>query len=383
MKKRNISWKNGRRPPVWLAALAIVVLSRLLLLALYVYWKQDTGSTDGFFRALYRWDSGWYGSIAENGYMGEAAIHASGEAPWAFFPLVPLLEGAFARLTRLPVRVAGVVLNTVALYFLTFLGGLFCREVDGSEKQALAFMLLLNFGPYNVYYSTVYTECCFALLLCAALYCMYRRHWLLMGVCGALLSATRNTGIFLVLVIPFYCIGQYFQEEESRSLPGFCRWLLGKPRLILGTFMIPMGFFLFMRYLTALLGDGLAFMHVQYVWGREVGRPLAKLAAGLVNIGSMDFYLASCGVLALYLGLRRILRRRPDGLLTLVFLLIPLSTSLVSLSRYVMCSFLVVAEAAAVLSEKGRLAKLVCAGFLLIWGIGTSLAWFQNLVTMI
>lgn len=382
MKKVAASRENRTRLPLWLAALGIVVLSRLLLFAIYWYWKNDVGSTDGIFRALYQWDSGWYGSIAENGYVGEAAIHSSGEAPWAFFPLVPLAEGALARLTHLPVRVAGVLFNTVVLYSLTLLGGLFCKEVDEGSGQALAFMLLLNFGPYNVYYSTLYTEGCFALLLCAALYCMYKRHWLLMGVCGALLSATRNTGIFLVLVIPFYCLSQYFQEEKRRSLPGFCGWLLGRPRLILGTFMMPMGFFLFVRYLTALLGDGLAFMRAQYAWGRQVGNPFAALVLGITNIGSMDFYVAACGVLALYLGLRRLHRRRPDGLLALVFLLIPLSTGLTSLTRYVMCSFLVVAEAAAVLAEKDWLAKLVSAAFLLTWGIGTSYAWFQGLVTM-
>lgn len=383
MQDRRSLGKQAGPLPMWAIALVIVVLSRLLLFGVYWYWKNDVGSTDGFFRALFQWDSGWYAAIAENGYVGEAVIERNGQAPWAFFPLVPFVEGAVARLTHLPVRVAGVLFNTVLLYLLTLLGGLFCRDIDGSEKQALAFMLFLNFGPYNVYYSTLYTEGCFALLLCAALYCMYRQHWLLMGVCVALLSATRNTGIFLVLVIPFYCIQLYLREENRRSVPSFFRWLWERPRLVLGTFLMPMGFFCFVRYLSGLLGDGLAFMHVQYAWGREVGNPLAKLAEGIMNVGTMDFYLAACAALAIYLGLRRLLRRRPEGLLTLIFVLVPLSTGLASLPRYVLCSFLVVAELAAALAEKGRLAKISCAAFCLVWGIGTSLQWFQGLVSMI
>lgn len=74
-----------RALPLWFRAGLIVLVSRLVLLAIYWYWKNTVGSDDGPFTALFQWDSGWYTSVAENGYIGEAGIVSDGQASWAFF----------------------------------------------------------------------------------------------------------------------------------------------------------------------------------------------------------------------------------------------------------------------------------------------------------
>ena len=161
--------KSAKNIPLCLIALIVVVASRLVLAAVYWYWKNETGSDQGLFSALFQWDCGWYSTIVENGYPTDDSLAMNGQASWAFFPLVPLLERLVCQVTGLPLRVAGSLMNTGFLFLLTWLGAKFCIELDGGRQQAIIFMLLLNFGHYNFIYSTLYTEACFAFLLCAAL----------------------------------------------------------------------------------------------------------------------------------------------------------------------------------------------------------------------
>lgn len=374
-----------RKLPLWFKAGLIVLVSRLVLLGVYWYWKNSVGSDAGPFTALFRWDAGWYSSIAEYGYGGESAVAINGQAPWAFFPVVPLMEGLLFRLTGLPVRVVGVLMNTVLLYLITWLGGRYILELDLGARQAAVFMLLINFGPYNVYYSTLYTEAAFVLLVCLALYCLQTRRWLLMGLFGALASATRNTGIFVVMAVPVWCLVTYLDQKEpvqKKSVPDFILWVLKKPRLILGTFLMPMGFFLYMHYLDRLLGDGMAFMHVQFAWGKSVGNPILNLWNGLMDIGTDNFFQAVCTVVCLYLFVHQALRRRPEAVLSFLFILIPLSTTVAGMTRYVLCSFPILLEASHVLSKKSKLSLGFWAVFLFVFGIGTTLKWFESALIM-
>ena len=366
-------------------ALIIVLLSRFAIFGAYWQWKTATGSDFGIFRALMQWDCGWYSSIAEVGYATEEMVDVSGQANWAFFPLVPMLERFLSSVTGLPIRVAGVCMNTAFLYLLTVISGKFCIEYDsGSWEQALILMLLINFGPYNIYYSTLYTECLFALLLCTTLYCLYKKYWFLMGVFGALLSSTRNTGIFIVFVIPAYCAKCYFsaQEGKCKSVFGFFRWIYERPKLILGTCLMPMGFFLYMLFLDTLIGDGMAFMTVQYAWGRSVGNALLNLWNGLLVIGTDSYFHAVCTVIALYLAIRQILRKRPVGVLSLIFVLVPLSTSVYGMARYTLCSFPILLEASHAIFQKKRFEQCAWGMFLAALGVATSYWWFRGSIML-
>lgn len=378
MRISGIHEKNGQKLPLWIEAAIIVMLSRLVLFAVYWYWKTSTGNTEGFFTALYNWDCGWYESIVKNGYQTEQDI--GGQANWAFFPLVPMLEGILSRLTALPPGIVGPWMNMLALYLITWWGACYIQRLDVGQKQAAAFMLLINFGPYNVYYSTMYTEAMFVLLVGLTLYCLQTEHWLLMGLFGALAGATRNTGIFLVFSVPVWCLLTYLGRKDihhKRNVKDFILWVLQKPRLILGTFLMPMGFFLYVQHLNKLIGDGLAFMHVQFAWGKEVGNPVLNIWNGLMDIGTENFFQAVCTLICIYLLVHQALRRRPEAIITFLFIFIPLSTTVSGMTRYVLCSFPILLEAALVLSKKERLAKYFWGTFLFVFGLATSLKWFE------
>lgn len=367
--------------PLWLQALILVILSRALIVLLFLLWRHQYGESSGLFDALFRYDSGWYVGLASQGYVGESIIHlGSGEARWAFFPLAPLLEGCFSRLTGLDVSVAGVLLNTVFLYLLTWASAAYLQR--DNQSGSLLLMLLINFGPYTIYYSTLYTETLFVLLVCLFLFCMRRGWWLRMGICGALASVTRNMGVFLVFAVLAFCIQQYLRQAKELGnrpgLPGFLVWVFQKPRLVLGTFLVPFGLFSYMAYLDWLVGDGLAFAHVQIAWQRTPGNPLLSLISGLNTLGANEFYFALWTLVALYLCCRQALRRNVDSVVGFLFILIPLSTSILCMPRYAACCFPVIEEAAYVLVSKGRLEKVFWYGFLLLLGVVTTWQWFCN-----
>lgn len=373
--------------PLWAWALGIVVLSRLFLVILYLVWQRHYGESATLFEALFRYDCGYYQEIALNGYVGEAMAHlGSGQAHWAFFPLAPVLEGIASRLTGMDVSVAGVLLNTIFLYLLTWLSGRYAVRYAGGERSALLIMLLFNFGPYNIYYSTLYTEALFTLLVCTFLYCMRRGWWIRMGLCGALAGAARSLGVFLVFAVAAFCIQQYFSgcraSATKPKFPDFVITVLRQPRLILGTCLIPLGFFCYMAYLDHLLGDGMALVHVQVGWSREPGNPLLILLSGLNTLGANEFYFALWTLAALYLCCHLVLRKSVDAVPGFLFVLIPLSTSILCMPRYVACSFPIVEEEAVVLLEKKPLEKGFWYVFLLLLGVVTTWQWFCNAPVM-
>ncbi|MGN0974958.1 MAG: hypothetical protein ACI4OL_03080, partial [Gemmiger sp.] len=286
MLKKSLKSETERKQlPLWILAGIISVSSRVILYLIFLVWQKNTLSDVGFFQALYQWDCGWYASIAQNGYRGEIAIHAeNGQAAWAFFPLMPFLERVAEYATGYSLEISGVLLNSVFLFFLTWAAGAFAG-MEGERTQQILLMLLINFGPYNVYYSTLYTETLFALLICLFLICMHQRRWIWMGICGLLASATRNLGVFLVFTVLVFCIQEYLHTVGRKNIFSFIRWIWEQPQLILGVCLIPLGLFSYMAYLGQLLGDPLAFVRVQIGWGGTENNRFSVLWNALSDIG--------------------------------------------------------------------------------------------------
>lgn len=376
-----------------LVALLTVAASRLLLFAFYCLWARRAGAEQGFFAMLYQWDSGLYGNIAANGYTGVEDFGFgngfTGVELCAFFPLVPVLEGLLYRL-GVPLMMTGPLLNTAALYLLNWQGARYVLDTGGDGQTAWFLLLLLDFGPYNIYYSTMYTEAVFALLVCLFLRCMRQKQWLRMGLCGALASAARNLGVFLAVVVFVYSIELYLQTAKQRqarpSATGWCRAVLGDEKLVAGVCLIPLGLFAYMACLWRLLGDPLAFTHVQIAWSNMSGalldNPLRLLWNNMLDIGNDRFYMGLWGVLALWLCASQLCRRRIESVFSLIAVLVPMTVRVASMPRYVMCTFTVVLEMAFLLRGARRIDKICLGGFLLVMGLLTTRAWFAGQAIM-
>ncbi len=327
-----------QRPDPWslrqCAALAIVLIG--VKLGLYWVAARQHG---GLSSALCQWDCGWYMSIVTYGYDLQPRLE-SGQANWAFFPLYPLAVRLMRYLLGEPVA-AGLAVSVIAFGGFALLSTVYLRETrPRSDRRAwLVFIVVL---PYSLYYFLPYTESLHLLLATAALLMLRRRRPLGSAMVLGLFTAVRPTA---VLLVPALVI-----ERLRHGLGGFRPGLTVSQRIevladvALPIALAPLGVAAFMVLLWHVVGDPLAFRHVQTSWNRPVRDPLPEIWFGLrewdwrrlldhgKQSGSYGSGFALLGfVLAGWLLWQR---RLLEAWLAASTLLVCLSTGLVALPRY-------------------------------------------------
>jgi hypothetical protein len=389
-----------------LRAVLVAYLSTRLLVLLVIFFSSITVPmrTGPFLYAspnnlvldgLIRDDSWWYTNIAEHGYtIGDAQTGTQGNV--AFFPLYPLLVKMTAALTG-NVFVAGVLVSNVAfLIALAYLYRLTSYEFD--EATAARAVFYLAAAPAAVFFSAMYSESVYIALVCATCYYVKRRAWDFAALTGALASATRNTGVLLVLVIALDGLYQQGVRLRPAQLWGTTRaatlqiWgdhlraqirpALASWRSLAAAACVPLGLIIYMAYLSNTFGDPLAFIHVQATWGRStsaagivrlIGNVRTSLNigsniwAGQVNPKTLLELIFTLGFAPLVLAV--VLKMRPAyAVFVGLTFLIPLSTGTIgSMTRYV----LMLIPCFMLLAHWGRRSwvdRLVLASFLPLMG---------------
>jgi hypothetical protein len=154
--------------------------------------------TNHFWDAFARWDSGWFYGIARNGY----AFVEGGRSNLAFFPAYPMSMRYVGWLMggdqQSDYFIAGIlvswttfVLAMVVLYRLAHL------EL-GDDRAAVRCTIYATVFPFAFFFGVVYSESLFLLGGVTTFYAMRRSRWLLAGLAGALTTATRANGIFML-----------------------------------------------------------------------------------------------------------------------------------------------------------------------------------------
>lgn len=307
-----------------------------------------------------RWDSGFYLTIARDGYSyiwGE-------QSSVAFFPLYPLLLRLGAVLGSY--LVAGVLVSN-----LCFLGGLiFLYKLTRLELGTLAArrsIWYLSFFPASFFFSSVYTESTFFLGAVAAYYFARTGRWGLASIFGLLTAATRVTGVVMFGVLGLewlrangFCLTRLHKAASWRALG---RGLRNDWGSLLAICTVPLGLLSYMLFLNYTFADGLAFMTVQAAWAREtlgpvaiVWRDLKGLVWGL-QTGNGFFYPVLFDVSALIFGLIFGLLAwwrlgTAMGIFVLSGLLVPAASATQSLMRYTLVLFPVFMMLAAVIKLK-------------------------------
>jgi hypothetical protein len=287
-----------------------------------------------------RWDTGFYLSIADEGYRYQGEDLPS----VAFFPLLPMLMRAGSLLTG-DSLLAGILVANLAVLAAVVLLYRYVESDWGSSVADRAVWYLLIF-PASLFGSAIYTESLFLLLSIAAFSLARRRRWWGAGLTGILAGLTRLLGVILAPAL----LVEWWQQRQSAASAD------ERPKLsgLIPLLMIPLGTLVYMAYLKLTVGDALAFMHASAAWGREAQSPLTTvmemfarppqgwtgaIASGALPLDNwMDllfvlFFLAMGAVL-----LKQ--RRWSEATFVLLGALIPLSSGLLmSQRRYMWALF--------------------------------------------
>lgn len=322
-------------------------------------------SFDGSYTALCAWDCSWYKSIVKDGYDLAPHAHAKGDAAnWAFFPVLPLLAALLRAGVAMSPELSLVVVGKIFFLASIFAFIQFARSYSSKISPWLA-GAVVALNPYAIYGNTGYTESIFLLLTCIAFRDLKHGRYLSSGAAGAVLGATRVVGILFLVA---YVI------EVARKLPR-----MEKPErnaVALGALLVPLGLALFMVFLHFHMGDALAFKHVQKAWGRLPQNPLVHIVEGFSG-GSL--YLLWVAMILAALCVPAVLwlqNRRELAVFSMLCTIIPLSTALWSMPRYIWWQapiLLLVAE----LSGKRRLWMLIMPIFI-GWSLYMYRSWFSG-----
>jgi hypothetical protein len=222
--------RNGLRIAGW--ALAFRIVSSILALFVVLTFPLDRnvppqssvwGNPSPFWDAFARHDAGWYFDIARKGYDFSGAM-AGGRSNIAYAPVYPMLMRYVGRIFgRSPgdIYLGGIVVSwlafVLAMVALARLAALDLSSLsrgsdftpaDLSRRSAVGAKaddlpdaeraaLLTAIFPFSCFFGAVYTESTFLLFTVLSFYCFRTRRWAAAGVCGALATATRVTGILM------------------------------------------------------------------------------------------------------------------------------------------------------------------------------------------
>lgn len=279
-----------------------------------------------------RWDTGFYVSIAEEGYRFRGVPFPS----VAFFPLLPLVMRAVTPLVGDTV-VAGIVVSNVALLLATILFYRLVEESWGPVVADRAVWYWLIF-PTAFFGSAVYSESLFLLGAIGALYFARRGYWEVAALLGIVTTLTRLVGLIVAPMLLVEWWIQWRAQRDGRRPPVLA---------LLAPVTAPLGTAAYMLYLWRAFGDPLAFVKGAAVWERVPQSPFVTIAALLqtpaegwwravmaghipldnwIDFSLVLFFLLA-GVVLLYKG------RWSESVFVLLGVLIPFSSGLLMSQR--------------------------------------------------
>lgn len=209
-----------------------------------------------------RWDTGFYVSIAEEGYRYEGV-----ELPSvAFFPLLPLLMRLLVPVVGDAV-VAGILISNIALLAATIvLYRLVLDEWDATVAERSIWYL--SIFPASLFGSAIYTESLFLLTAIGASFLARRGRWAWAGVAGSAAALTRLHGVLVAVLIA----GEWWRQRHDTAAE--------RPPLaaLAAAAAVPLGTVAYMLYCWRAFGSPVAFANAASAWGRVPKPPFATMA---------------------------------------------------------------------------------------------------------
>ncbi len=206
------------RPHLWTACRAFVTTRpAVFVVAIAAVATIGITSTPGFVLSRdpvanlpARFDAGWYGGIALDGYYWDNTFQRQRNI--AFFPAMPLLMRPVGALLgmydhtvpreRRMLRAlwGGTIVALAAFFWARLYVSRLAADLVGAERAPAATCLLAAY-PFAVYFSAPYTESLFLLAAVGASYHFLRRDWIAAAAWGLLCGLSRPNGCFLSVAL--------------------------------------------------------------------------------------------------------------------------------------------------------------------------------------
>lgn len=254
-------------------------------------------SPDPVFNLPARFDAGWYGGIAMDGYSFQGRFDRQQNV--AFFPAFPMLMraaghplGAFAPGVPTERRMArllwgGVFVSIAAFAWAAVYFWRLARDTIG-EDRALSAVGLLAAYPFAVFYSAPYTESLFLLGAVAAIYHFRRAELIRAAAWGLLVGLTRPNGCFLSIVLALLIF------EKTRG-PQISKLLNSQISKSLTAAAAPgVGMLIYSAYVKHLTGAWFGWARLHESWGRSYSglAPLARAYGWITGEGLLHVVAA-------------------------------------------------------------------------------------------
>jgi hypothetical protein len=263
------SWR-GWRHIAKLAAIFATARLTVVLVALASNWLSTTRQT--IYGAFTKWDSGWYGFIADHGYPNNLNVEAGGNR-WAFFPGWPYLVRATQLMFGGTWQRNGIILSILLGFLSIIVLDMLVSDQFGNEVAEKTIVLFLV-QPAAAALSMVYSEVLFIPAAFACMLFLGRRRWLLAGIAAAVASGTRISGIAVIAACLVEAVLQWRRDGSFRPF--------------LAPALAPLGLVSFFVYQRIRVGRWDAYQHAQSYWGNgtSFGRSVLRAFGRLVTSSS-------------------------------------------------------------------------------------------------
>ncbi|MEP7241362.1 MAG: hypothetical protein ABI697_10795, partial [Devosia sp.] len=233
-----------RIPAYILLPFYLMLIGVLLRYAVYVRTTNHWAFTD-YLRSLCVYDCNAYERLALNGYEGRPSGFDKGDANnWAFFPLYSIFVWTLNKLTGLSMLVGGSLLTCLLSAWAAVISW---PLFEGRFRAYFLFCAFLFVGPLSYYFETLYTEALFILLTVSGFVLLRQKNYVAAGLTGALMSATRSTGLLFAAAILIAALQNHLRE--GGSLRQFVRSIPKRTDLLLAVALVPVGIAVFAAYL--------------------------------------------------------------------------------------------------------------------------------------
>jgi hypothetical protein len=225
-----------------------------------------------------RWDSGYYLTLAQQGYA---------EFPEAmgFFPLYPILVAGLSRITGLSAAVSGMLISQLAYLAAILIFYKLARQIRDDHEYAMSSVLYMVLFPSSFFFFAVYAESLSLAFSVLAVYLALRTRprYVQAGLAAGIASAARPVG-WLLNIVP---VTEFIRRRDFT--------LSSLLALAAGLALSVSGIALFVWYLYSITGTFTAVFQAQAPWQRTWQYPWVtiwksiRIAATGVNVSGNWF----------------------------------------------------------------------------------------------